>query len=170
MPTVGKQSGALGPLNSVTTIDRSRWEQLYRRAFPDVYRAVLGVVLDPNVALDAVHDAFEVGLRNPPAEDTNLAGWLFRVAVRRALRIRLRRPRAVLAPPYASELDHALDRIETSRLLALLSTRQRAIVVAHYFLGLRQEEIAELLGIRRGTVGSTISHALARMREEHSNG
>src|SRR5258707_2690458 len=88
-----KQCRPLRPLNSVTTIDRSRWEQLYRRAFPDVYRAVLGVVLDPNLALDAVHDAFEVGLRNPPADDTNLAGWLFRVAVRRALRIRLRRPR-----------------------------------------------------------------------------
>jgi RNA polymerase sigma factor (sigma-70 family) len=154
----------------VTTIDRSRWEQLYRRAFPDVYRAVLSTVLDPDLALDAVHDAFEVGLRTPPADDANLTGWLFRVAVRRAMRARLRRPRAALAPTYVSELDRALDRIETGHLLTLLTTRQRAIVVAHYFLGLRQEEIADLLGIRRGTVGATISHALARMREEHTNG
>ncbi len=65
----------------MTTIDRSRWERLYA-AFPDVYRAVLGTVLDSDLALDAVHDAFEVRLRNPPADDVNLTGWLFRVAVR----------------------------------------------------------------------------------------
>ena len=38
------------------------------------------------------------------------------------------------------------------------------MVVAHYFLGLSQQEIADLLGLRRGTVGATISQALARMR------
>jgi RNA polymerase sigma factor (sigma-70 family) len=153
----------------VASFDPERWEVLYRRSFPDVYRAVLGTVFDPEIALDAVQDAFEVGLRRPPADDTNLVGWLYRVAVRRALRRRLRRPPAMLGADYPDELERSMTRIETKTLLELLTPRQRSIVVAHYFLGLRQEEIAEMFGVRRGTVGATIAHALARMREVRSN-
>jgi RNA polymerase sigma factor (sigma-70 family) len=58
-----------------------------------------------------------------------------------------------------------LHRLEVGRLLALLTERQRAIVVAHYYLGLSQEEIAQALGVRRGTVSATVSQSLARMRE-----
>lgn len=150
-------------------MERAEWERLYRRAFADVYRAVVATVFDAEIALDAVQDAFEIGLRRPPATTENVTGWLFRVAVRRALRARLRRPRTGMAKEHVDELDSALDRIETARLLALLTPRQRAIVVAHYFLGLKQDEIAELLGIRRGTVGATIAQALTRMREVNGN-
>ena len=146
------------------------WAALYRQSFPSVYRAVFAVVLDADLALDAVQDAFEIGLQRPPSTNSNVAGWLFRVAVRRALRIRLRKAPRQLPEAFRDDLEHALDRIETGRLLALLTPRQRAIVVAHYFLGLRQEEIASVLGVRRGTVGATISQALTRMREEGTNG
>jgi RNA polymerase sigma factor (sigma-70 family) len=60
----------------------------------------------------------------------------------------------------------SLDRLEAGRLLALLTARQRAIVLSHYWLGMTQEEIAEAFGIRRGSVGATIAQALARMRKE----
>jgi DNA-directed RNA polymerase specialized sigma24 family protein len=40
------------------------------------------------------------------------------------------------------------------------------VIVAHYFLGLTQLEIAEQLGIKRGTVGATITQSLSRMRRE----
>ena len=113
-----------------TPINRDSWEALYRQSFPDVYRAVLATVLDPDTALDALQDAFEIGLRRPPTHSENLAGWLFRVAVRRALRVRLRKPRGSLSGTYKSDLDHALDRIETRRLLEFLTPRQRSIVVA----------------------------------------
>jgi len=46
----------------------------------------------------------------------------------------------------------------------LLTQRQRAVVIAHYYLGLTQQEIADALGIRRGTVGATLSQALRQMR------
>jgi RNA polymerase sigma-70 factor, ECF subfamily len=153
----------------VALVDRARWEALYRRSFPEVYRAVLATVFDPEISLDAVQDAFEIGLRRPPVDDTNLVGWLYRVAVRRALRLRLRRPPAVLGTEYPDELDRAMSRIETRTLLGLLTARQRSMVVAHYFLGLQQDEIAKIFGVRRGTVGATIAHALARMREVKSN-
>jgi hypothetical protein len=109
------------PLGNVSQ-HRSGWESLYRHAFPDVYRAVLAVVRDPDIALDAVQDAFEIGLRKPPATDANLTGWLFRVAVRRALRVRPPGPSA--GSTGRAEGGRAMLRISNgdSRLTASLRT------------------------------------------------
>jgi RNA polymerase sigma factor (sigma-70 family) len=144
-----------------------RWAELYDRAFPQVYRALVAATLDSERALDGLHDAFEEGLRHPPADEGNLEGWLYRVALRKTRRTLLRVFREGPMTEISSEDPTAavLQRIEVGRLLVLLTERQRAVVVAHYYLGLTQEEIAEALGVRRGTVSATVSQSLARMRE-----
>lgn len=53
-------------------ITAERWQELYDRAFPQVYRALVAATLDRERALDGLHDAFEEGLRHPPADDRNL--------------------------------------------------------------------------------------------------
>ena len=148
-------------------ITAERWQELYDRAFPQVYRALVAATLDRERALDGLHDAFEEGLRHPPADDRNLEGWLYRVALRKARRgvFRARRETPLTELPSDDPSLSVLHRLEVGRLLALLTERQRAIVVAHYYLGLTQEEIAGALGIRRGTVSATVSQSLARMRE-----
>jgi len=145
-----------------------RWQELYDRAFPQVYRALVAATLDRERALDGLHDAFEQGLRHPPADDRNLEGWLYRVALRKTRRGIFLRGREVELTELSSDDPTAalLRRLEVGRLLALLTERQRAIVVAHYYLGLSQEEIAKALGVRRGTVSATVSQSLARMREK----
>ena len=149
-------------------ITRERWGDLYDRAFPQVYRALIATTFDRERALDGLHDAFEEGLRNPPPDDRNLEGWLYRVALRKTKRgiFRAQREVSIDAGSSADEIAAIVQRLEVGRLLALLTERQRAIVVAHYYLGLTQDEIAEGLGIRRGTVSATVSQSLARMREE----
>jgi RNA polymerase sigma factor (sigma-70 family) len=62
-------------------------------------------------------------------------------------------------------LSETLDRLEAGRLLALLTERQRAIVIAQYYLGLEQAEIARAFNVRRGTVSATLAQALRRMRQ-----
>ena len=148
-----------------------RWAELYDRAFPQVYRALVAATLDSERALDGLHDAFEEGLRHPPADEGNLEGWLYRVALRKTRRSLLRVFREGPMTEISSEDPTAavLQRVEVGRLLVLLTERQRSIVVAHYYLGLTQEEIAEALGVRRGTVSATVSQSLARMREGEPN-
>jgi DNA-directed RNA polymerase specialized sigma24 family protein len=46
------------------------------------------------------------------------------------------------------------------------SARQRAVVVLRYQEDLSESEVARLLGLPVGTVKSTASRALARLREE----
>jgi len=148
-------------------ITQERWQELYDRAFPQVYRALVAATFDPDRALDGLHDAFEEGMRHPPSDDRNLEGWLYRVALRRTRRSLFREARETTMLERASEdpTTRTLRRLEVGELLALLSERQRTIIVAHYYLGLSQEEIAEALGIRRGTVSATVSQSLARMRK-----
>lgn len=148
--------------------DHLDWERLYRHAYPNVYRALVATLLDADLAADALQDAFLAGLDRPPAHDGNVAGWLYRVAMRKAGRARRRRmltlePMAV--SPERDQIAALLDRLSVGQLLQLLTPRQRSIVVAYFYLDQTQEQIAELLGIRRGTVAATISHALARMRK-----
>jgi len=143
------------------------WADLYDRAFPQVYRALVAATFDRERALDGLHDAFEAGLRHPPRDHRNLEGWLYRVALRKARGglFRRRREGPIGERAAADEIAAVIDRLEVGRLLALLTERQRTIVVAHYYLGLTQDEIADGLGIRRGTVSATVSQSLARMRE-----
>ena len=148
------------------------WETTFRTAYPPVYRALVAVLFDPELAQDALQEAFAEGLRRPPRSDHALGGWLFRVALRRARRIR--GPRlpfrldelvgSFREPSIPPATDALLDRIAVGELLRLLTQRQRAVVVAHYYLGLTQQEIADALGVRRGTIGATLSQALRQMR------
>jgi RNA polymerase sigma-70 factor, ECF subfamily len=153
-------------------ITAERWAELYRQEFPRVYRALLAVLKDRDEALDALHDAFLQGLRRPPTGDENLGGWLYVVALRRGRKDRLRkRVLARLRPGRAQgdEIKRLLDRLHVASLLAGLSERQRAVVVAQYYLGLDQREIADRLGIKQGTVSATLAQAKARMRSEVRN-
>jgi RNA polymerase sigma-70 factor (ECF subfamily) len=57
---------------------------------------------------------------------------------------------------------------ERERLLAAVNTlrdEDREILGCRYFLELSEEETASALGLRRGTVKSRTSRALARLRE-----
>ncbi len=147
---------------------REQWERLYREEFPRIYRALVMVLRDRERALDALQDAFTEGLRRPPRDDENLTGWLFRVALRRGRR-GIRRAASDAAHALSGSRAHddlaeALDRAEVGRLIGMLSTRQRAMVIAEYYLDLDQEEIARIFGVRRGTVAATLAQARARMR------
>ena len=150
-------------------ISKERWAELYRLEFPRVYRALLAVLRDRDRALDALQEAFVAGLRRPPQHDQDLVGWLFVVAVRSARRgFRLPGlPLEGLAKRAADdEIALLLDRLEVGRLLAGLSERQRAMVVAQFYLGLDHREIARQFGVKIGTVSATLAQAKARMRAE----
>lgn len=148
--------------------DQGAWAETYRFEFPRVYRALCAVIRNADIARDALHDAFLEGMRRPPDRSDNIPGWLFRVALRRSrrgpYRSTLRGVIETLVPTARDEIADALDRMEVARLLGMLSERQRAMVVAQYYLGLDQEEIARLFSVRRGTVAATLAQARARMR------
>lgn len=57
------------------------------------------------------------------------------------------------------------DRDQLVRALAVLTPRQRRIVVLRHLEGLSEQEVADDLGVSVGTVKSTASRALRQLRE-----
>jgi RNA polymerase sigma-70 factor (sigma-E family) len=94
----------------------------------------------------------------------------------RDTRRRARRRVELAAPPDAGALDLADGRAEDdlrmvdakAELIATLNSlpaRQRAVIVLRYWDDLPEAEVAALLGCSVGTVKSTASRALARLRD-----
>ena len=74
-------------------------------------------------------------------------------------------------PDMATAGDPGLelaDRDFARRALAVLTPRERAVVVLRYYDDLSEAEIAGVLGVARGTVKSTCARALAKLRVEPS--
>lgn len=80
----------------------------------------------------------------------------------------------VLVDAGATSEDRAVFRADLDRALLRLSRQQRATLILFYQLDLSQEEVAQILGVRIGTVKSRINRAVAAlreaMREEDSDG
>ena len=66
----------------------------------------------------------------------------------------------------SAAVTDADDRDELRRLLTGLSSRERAVVVLRYYCDLSEHDTAATLGMPVGTVKSTCSRALARLRVE----
>lgn len=68
------------------------------------------------------------------------------------------------ADPGTTETVDSAARLDVVRALAALPRQQRAVVVLTYFDDLTHPQAAEVLGISTGTVKSTLSRALAKLR------
>jgi RNA polymerase sigma-70 factor (sigma-E family) len=76
-------------------------------------------------------------------------------------------PSGVAAPAGTTASD---DRDELRRMLAGLSPRERSVIVLRYYCDLSEQDTAATLGLPVGTVKSTCSRALARLRVEATSG
>lgn len=80
------------------------------------------------------------------------------------------RPAADPSPIPDTQAEQALASVEIkdelARALALLTTRQRAVLVLRYWEDLPEQQTAHVLGCSIGTVKSTASKALARLRTD----
>ena len=98
--------------------------------------------------------------------------WTYRLVVRfclhdsrRARRTGIREiPMDETTPERADAFADADLRDQLSRALAALSLDHRTVVVLHHYSGLSLGEIAEILGVPYGTVGSRLHHATRALR------
>jgi RNA polymerase sigma-70 factor (ECF subfamily) len=66
----------------------------------------------------------------------------------------------------SSAVSEADERDQLRRLLAALSPKERAVIVLRYYCDLSEQDAAATLGMPIGTVKSTCSRALSRLRVE----
>jgi RNA polymerase sigma-70 factor (sigma-E family) len=158
--------GAFGAADVAPGVD-----ELYQHRRLYFVRLALLLVDDLPTAEDVVQDAFAALLRRHGERLTGLDDpeAYVRTSVVNGARSVLRRRRTVRAYVPERELhappadEHVLLHLEHREvLLALrrLTRRQREVLVLRYWSGLTEAQIAETLGLSRGTVKSTASRAL----------
>lgn len=140
-----------------------------------VRRVALIIVGDQHRADDLVADALTVVLpRWRSGAVSEPYAYLRRTMVNLAAKRWNRRQLAVdrdhaaldwLSNP-ADMAAQSVDREQALRAVATLPPRRRAIVVLRFYEDLPLSDIAELLGVRIGTVKSQLSRALAQLAKE----
>jgi RNA polymerase sigma-70 factor (ECF subfamily) len=154
--------------------DRDAYEALAQACAGRLYRTAYRIVRDPDQADDAVQQALVTIWRELPSlrDPDRFESWTYRLVVRFCL-VESRRARrsGVREVPLAETDSPGPDAIADSdlrdqldRALAQLSADHRAVVVLHHYAGLQLGEIAEILGVPYGTVGSRLHHATRSLR------
>jgi RNA polymerase sigma-70 factor (ECF subfamily) len=143
-------------------------EALFRHHWPRAYRAAYLVVHDTAAAEDIAQEAFLAAVRSLDRFDRRrpFGPWLHRIVVNRAIdwsRARaLRREvgEAALESVAAAEPAANPHSRTLAAALAELSPEHRAVIVLRHLLEYTPGEIAELLGLPRGTVNSRLRRGL----------
>jgi RNA polymerase sigma factor (sigma-70 family) len=145
-------------------------EELYRSRYASFRGGMEAITGSYDAARDVVQEAFAQALRDREQYrgEGSLAAWVWRIAVRVALRSRNSgQPELTLddlvaaAPVPSPERDPPL-----AEALRRLSPQRRLIVFLRYFADLSYAEIASLCEISEGTVAATLAHARADLLKD----
>jgi RNA polymerase sigma factor (sigma-70 family) len=162
--------------------DTAAYEELVHRYQGIAFRTAYVVAGSAADAEDAAQDAFvkayrALGRFRPGAP---FRPWLLQIVANEArnrrrsagrrtgleLRLAAEGPSGDAAPSPEAALVASERRAELLAALERLREDERLVVACRFFLDLSEEETAAALGIRKGTVKSRQSRALARLREE----
>jgi RNA polymerase sigma-70 factor (ECF subfamily) len=148
-------------------MDETDFTEFYRTTRAGVVDGVSRVVTRRAVAEDAVADAFTKALDRWPRIRTmrSPSGWVYRVAVNAARRQLARESREAerLAAAMVDRSPSPDPQADLWLLVEDLPPRQRTAVVLRHLGGRTEVEIAEAMGVTRGTVSSTLTAAHARL-------
>jgi RNA polymerase sigma-70 factor (ECF subfamily) len=146
----------------------------YRRLARLLYR----VTGDAARAEDVASEAFWRLHSKPPADRTNLEGWLYRTGLRLALdQIKKERRRAryealaavfgMAASPHQA-LEQNEERERVRRVLGALKVEQVALILLRAE-GLTYAEMAAALRLKQSSVGTLLARAEKAFRKEYVN-
>jgi RNA polymerase sigma-70 factor (ECF subfamily) len=169
--------------------DAQAFRQLVERYQRRIYQLALGMTKDPDDAMDIAQETFVRVHRYLPSfkGDSSFFTWAYRIGMNLCLDAQRRKgrvervdvaegdeaeieaamdpPSAALAGPQRAALNSELkDKIEEA--LQGLSENHRAILLLREVEGLSYEELAKVLGIRKGTVMSRLFHARLKMQNK----
>jgi RNA polymerase sigma-70 factor (ECF subfamily) len=156
-------------------IDASDIEACYVRVGRGLFNVLYRMLWDQPACQDVIHDAFlQLWSRRAHLHAAHIDALAYRISLNLARnRLRWNRLRHwvgvevldEVTPPPGLEQDQLAELRDLRAAMARLDPRDREIVLLSEYAGLDTEELARLLGIAPGTVGSRKHRALGRLRE-----
>jgi RNA polymerase sigma-70 factor (ECF subfamily) len=154
--------------------DREAFGELAASSMARLYNLAQLMLGDSDLSADAAQEALIVGWRDLRAlrDPERFEAWLTRILVRCVYRAakaerRHRDRRHLINLEEASTPESGPDlenRDAIDRGFRQIKAEYRAVLVARHYLGLTDDEAAELLGVPSGTVKSRLHRATAAMR------
>ncbi len=141
------------------------FDATWNRAVRLVYRMGLNRQDAEDVALDAmavVYDRWS-RVRTLPYRE----GWMLKVAANKALRLLKKRKNRSGEPPPAPPVsleDEIATRVSVRDGISGLPRRQREVMALRYLADMPEDEVAEVLGLKLGTVKQHASRGRAALR------
>ena len=159
----------------------NNFKTLFDNHYPTVCRQLTYLLGNRSAAEDVAQETFLKLYRTPPRDSGNVAGWLFRVARNLAFDYlrseKSRNHREERSNVWGNETPEALsceDAVMRKQEIALvhevlqnLSERDKTCLLLK-FSGMSYEEIAEITGIKQGSVGTVLARARARFKQEYT--
>lgn len=154
--------------------DRDAYEALARASSGRLFLTAHRIVRDADRADDAVQQTLVAMWRELPSlrDPDRFEAWTYRLVVRfcllesrRARRSGVREiPLDEMTPARSDAFADSDLRDQLDRALRELSPEHRTVIVLHHYAGLPLGEIAEILGVPYGTVGTRLHHATRALR------
>ena len=157
--------------------DRAALAELLGAHATQAYRLALHIVRNQADAEDATQTAFIKALTNLTRFDERrpFAPWLLQIVVHEALNLqRAERTRLAFWQRHTQDAESPetvesavmvrVDHQELWRAVNRLKDDDRLVLTLSFFMGLGEADVAEALGIKRGTVKSRKHNALVRLR------
>jgi RNA polymerase sigma-70 factor (sigma-E family) len=163
------------PVDVVVVSDKeTEFATFMARSAPSLARTAWLLCGDTHQAEELVQQALmKTYLAWPKARQGEPLAYARRVLANLRIDRWRRRRREVLMSPETlpdrgggqSPADQHAERDRQTRALLQLPTKQRRIVVLRHLEGLTEREVADAVGVSVGTVKSTASRGIARLRE-----
>ena len=158
---------------SALVMDEDAFRLFYDRTARPVWAYLARLTGDPRTADDLLQETYYRFLRARIAyeSDDHRRNYLFRIATNLA-RDLFRRPRtdsvplddAAAADPATSDTAaHVADRVDLSRAMAQLKPRDRSMLWLAYANGSTHQEIAQILGLKVGSIKLMLFRARRRL-------
>jgi RNA polymerase sigma-70 factor (ECF subfamily) len=170
-------------------LDERAFEAVFHELYPKIYTVLFRLTGDRFDADDLATETFWRLWERPPAQNENIAGWLYRVATRlgyNTLRSKGRREQheveedvdpdqngaEVKAPAQtdpAREVEQRMERQRVREVLKKMPIRDVQVLLLRYS-GLSYKEIAAAVDVAYGSVGTLLSRAETKFEALYRQG
>jgi RNA polymerase sigma-70 factor (ECF subfamily) len=155
--------------------DQDAFALVVRQSSDRLFAIAYRIVRDHYLAEDALQQTLVTIWNELPRlrDPDRFEAWTYRLIVRASTAEARRERRGSQVPLLTDDADASTspdlyrvvaDRDLLERAFRKLSADQRAILVLDHYVGLSQAEMAEVLGIPMGTVGSRLHYATRALR------
>jgi len=153
------------------------FKDIFEKYYPKVLNQISWMIKDEFKAEDIVQEVFVKYFKNPPRHNENIGGWLSKVAINHALNyirsekntktrelevFKITQEKSFINPEEMAIEN--LERTKVKEILLKMSKRDMMCLLLKHS-GYSYEEIANSLGIKKSSVGTTIARAQKKFKE-----